>query len=306
MKKYILYLLLIAVLVISAGCTNGADPDPGEPELITENILFYYGSEGNETFVSEERQITYPEGDDKYEAALIELIKGPENPAYVGNIPENTEVYGTIEQSRDLIVSLSDDFLSFGGSVAEIVAVGSIVNTLTQFDEIERVKILVEGEEYIGPSGEPRGFMRTFTQENDETDVILYFSNQQATAVVAETRTISVPPGATLEDTIIIVLAELIEGPQLPELEPTIPSEVGILSVFIEDEIAYIDFSEEMHTQHGGGAAGESMTINSLVNTVTEFAGIELVKLTVAGEPMNLEHAILVDPLPRNEDMIES
>lgn len=48
-----------------------------------------------------------------------------------------------------------------------------------------------------------------------------------------------------------------------------------------------------------------SQTINSLVNTITEFAGIDYVKMTVAGVPMNIEHAILEDPLPRNEDMIE-
>jgi germination protein M len=107
-------------------------------------------------------QVTYREGEDKYAATLQELITGPDNQAYVANIPEDTGVYGTIKQNRSLIVNLSSEFLSFGGSVAEIVAVGSIVNTLTQFTEIERVKILVEGEEYIGPSGEPRGFMEAF------------------------------------------------------------------------------------------------------------------------------------------------
>lgn len=297
--------LLVLVVILSAGCATKATPE--QPDIITKNVQLYYGSEGNESFISEERAITYREGEDKYEATLQELIIGPANQSYIANIPKNTGVYGTIKQNKNLIVNLSSDFLSFGGSVAEIVAVGSVVNTLTQFDEIDRVKILVEGEEYIGPSGAPRGFMEPFTQNTAETDldVILYFSNEQATAVVAETRTISTSPGATREDTLKIVLAELIGGPQRSGLYPTIPPEVIVQSVTIEDEIVFVDFSAEMHTKHWGGAAGESMTINSLVNTLTEFEGLERVKMTVAGEPMNIEHAILEDPLPRNEDMIE-
>jgi len=303
-RRHMIYFMVLLVFSLPACIRKGP---PAQPALITENILLYYGSEGNEKFVTEERKISYREGDDKYEATLKELIKGPGNQAYVANIPKSTGVYGTIRQNEDLIINLTGDFLSFGGSVAEIVAVGSIVNSLTQFNEIERVKILVEGEEYIGPSGEPRGFMAPFTQnaEGTTTDVTLYFANTQATAVVAETRTISIPPGATRENTLTIVLAELIEGPQRPGLYRTIPPEVTVQSVTIDGNTANVDFSQEMHTRHWGGAAGESMTINSLVNTITEFEGIDLVKLTVAGEPMSIEHAVLGEPLPRNEAMIQ-
>lgn len=305
MRKYMIYLLVLVVLSLPAACIKKAAPQ--QSVLITENVLLYYGGEGNEKFVSEERQITYREGEDKYEATLKELIKGPGNQAYIANIPKNTGVYGTIKQNKDLLVNVSSDFLNFGGSVAEIVAVGSIVNTLTQFAEIERVKMLVEGEEYFGPSGEPRGFMEPFAQNTTEadTEVILYFSNDQATAVVAETRTISVPPGATREDTLNIVLEELIKGPQRPELHRTIPPEVKVQAVMIDGKIAIVDFSQEMHTRHWGGAAGESMTINSIANTLTEFEGIDQVKMTVAGEPMSIEHAVLEEPLPRNEGMIQ-
>ena len=45
-----------------------------------------------------------------------------------------------------------------------------------------------------------------------------------------------------------------------------------------------------------GGAAGETMTITSIVNTLTEFAGVDLVAITVAGKPLNIEHVILDAP----------
>ena len=67
-----------------------------------------------------------------------------------------------------------------------------------------------------------------------------------------------------------------------------------------------MDFSEEMHTKHWGGATGEALTINSIVNTLTEFPYIQRVKMTVEGEPMNIEHAILEEPVERNEGMIQN
>jgi len=84
----------------------------------------------------------------------------------------------------------------------------------------------------------------------------------------------------------------------------TIPKEVYLLSVEIKDEIAYIDFSEEMHTKHWHGGTGEALTIASIVNTLTELEYIQKVKMTVAGEPMSIEHAILDEPVGRKEEMI--
>jgi germination protein M len=49
--------------------------------------------------------------------------------------------------------------------MAELFSIGSIVNTLTQFEGVNKVKILVEGEEFIGPSGEPLGFMTEYPLE---------------------------------------------------------------------------------------------------------------------------------------------
>ncbi len=302
MRNLMIYSLALMLLLLPS-CAGRSEP---QIDTITENVSLFYGSAGNEELVSEERQITYNAGDDKYKAVLEELIEGTANQDFIANIDKDTGVYGTIKQNNDLIINLTQDFLSFGGSVAEVVAVGSIVSTLTQFDEINRVKMLVEGEEYIGPSGEPRGFMEPFDPAASENiTVVLYFANEQATAVAGETRTITIPPAATRENILELVLNELIVGPRQLILFRTIPAEVKVLAVNIEERTAHVDFSEEMHTRHWGGAAGESMTINSIVNSLTEFTYIQQVGMTVAGEPMNIEHAILTEPIPRNENMIE-
>jgi len=314
MKKYLIFLLLIGLtFALLLGCNvneeqpNG-DKQPDETN-INKTVTLYFGDENNEKFVTEEREITFSKDEDEYTVLLEELIKGPENENYRNNINMDTKVYGTIKQDNDLVVNLSKEFAQFSGSIAEIIGVGSVVNSLTELDGIERVKILIEGEELIGPSGNPRGFMGPI--ENNKANgtetrkATLYFGNKDATKVKPEERMIIVNANISREDYLKMVLEELIKGPKNNDLNRTIPNEVRVLSVRIEKDIAYVDFSEEMHTMHWGGATGEGITISSIVSTVTELYDIDKVMMTVSGQPMSIEHAILDEPVSRNEDMIE-
>jgi germination protein M len=300
---------MLLFMFVTAAITAGCALRPPQEEIITKKIKLYYGDINNERLVTEERQFSYRRGEDKYKAALEELIKGPRDDNHRSNISPETKVYGTIKQGRHLIIDFSREFNNFGGSVAEIMARGSVVNTMTQFEEIDRVKLLVEGEEYIGPSGQPLGFMGPFPTSVEPpritSEVTLYFGKKDATAVVGESRVLTIPPDTDRNKFIRIVLEELIKGPQRGDLSPTIPRGVKVLSVEIREGTAYVDFSQEMQTQHPGGAAGEAMTINSIVNTLTEFVYIQRVKMTVEGEPMLIEHAFLEEPVERNEGMIE-
>ncbi|MGI6684906.1 MAG: GerMN domain-containing protein [Bacillota bacterium] len=312
MKKRTVYgILLLMLLIIISGCANKSPSPQGEETKNekVEKIKLYFGDANNEKMVTEEREISFASEDDKYKVILEELIKGPEDENLRANISKNTKVYGTIKQESKLIVNLSKEFNQFGGSVAEIIAVGSVVNTLTELDDLKEVKILVAGEELIGPRGEPRGFMTSFQVEPDNktetSDVTLYFSNKNADKLTGEVRKIAASPEGNREDFIKKVLEELIVGPKESEHYPTIPKEVVVISVKIDNGIAVIDFSEEMHTKHWGGAAGESMTINSIVNTLTEFDFIQKVKIMVNQNPLAIEHTILEDPVERNESVIE-
>ncbi|WP_372999927.1 GerMN domain-containing protein [Lutispora sp.] len=141
-------------------------------------------------------------------------------------------------------------------------------------------------------------------QQEEARDIILYFANSQAEFVVPEHRVITVEKNINNEDYARIVLEELIKGPKDENLYKTIPNEVKILNVEIEDETVYLDFSKEMHTEHWGGAAGEDMTISSLVNTMTELENIRYVLPSVEGVALNIEHIIVDEPLERMEEKI--
>lgn len=143
------------------------------------------------------------------------------------------------------------------------------------------------------------------SQQTEEGVVLLYFANADATKVVPEARQVQIPQNITQEDYIKLLLEQLIAGPQNPDLSRTIPQTVKVLDAHVDGANAYVDFSGEMISDHSRGAAGESMTVYSIVSTLTELSGVTGVMMTVAGEPMNIEHMVIDAPVTREDSMIE-
>ena len=114
-------------------------------------------------------------------------------------------------------------------------------------------------------------------------NVTLYFSDDQAMYLVTEEREV-MKQGETMEE---VVIRELIKGPQEPGNMRTIPEEARLISVEVVDGVAYVNFSKEFKTKHWGGTAGESHTLYSVVNSVTELEGIEKVQFLLEGDTMD-------------------
>lgn len=136
--------------------------------------------------------------------------------------------------------------------------------------------------------------------------VVLYFGDEQAEKVAAEKRIIEIPRSSSTAVLAEAIVKELIKGPQNKKLQKTIPPEARLLSLKIQNSTAYVNFSEEMVTKHWGGSAGETMTIFSLVNSLTELKGIDKVQILINNQKQEslLGHYSTSDPFARNEDII--
>lgn len=80
-------------------------------------------------------------------------------------------------------------------------------------------------------------------------------------------------------------LDALIRGPS-PEsgLERTIPQGTKVRSLEVKDDLAIIDFSQELITNFVGGSWNEALLVGSIVNTLTEFPGITRCQILIEGE----------------------
>ena len=85
------------------------------------------------------------------------------------------------------------------------------------------------------------------------------------------------------------VLNQLIKGPKRRELQRTIPKGTKLLSISIEDEVAYVNFSKEFKSKHLGGLIREAQTIDSVFLTLTQpmLGHIKKVQFLVEGEKLH-------------------
>ena len=77
------------------------------------------------------------------------LIEGPITSDLTKTIPDGVEVLNISKNNDTIQVDFSEEIITnhWGGSSGEILTVYSIVNTLTQFEGIKKIKILVDGKE---------------------------------------------------------------------------------------------------------------------------------------------------------------
>ena len=142
------------------------------------------------------------------------------------------------------------------------------------------------------------------TETRETTKVILYFSDPTGQKLVAEERVIPKVEGIARA-----AMEELIKGPAPgSKLLPTIPKGTVLKDINIRpDGLARVDFSKELITNHSGGSLGESLTVYSIVNTLTQFPTVKQVQILVEGKVVDTiaGHIDVSSAMTRNEAIIQ-
>lgn len=109
-------------------------------------VTLYFATEDAAKVVPEVRAMAPT--DSVARAALEQLIQGTKNPKLVNLFPKGTKVRKITIKDHIAYVDFSEAILknSSTGSATERLLIASIVNTLTEFKDIYKVQILVEGK----------------------------------------------------------------------------------------------------------------------------------------------------------------
>jgi len=164
-KNWLLLLILAALLI--AGCNgnapapqdtpspgkaleqqNGVQATPNSPgsNQETMRITIYHATKDAMYLIPEVHSV--PKNDHPAKTALELLINGTKNPELVSVVPPGTKLNSIRIKDHIAYVNFNDKIIKnhSGGSAGETLLVGAIVNTLTEFPEIEKVQLLVEGK----------------------------------------------------------------------------------------------------------------------------------------------------------------
>lgn len=234
---------------------------------------------------------------------IYQLLDGPTEDGLVATMPKSTRLLGFQLEDGVATVNLSEEFMENRprGELQERMTLYSLVNSLTELDGIESVRILVEGQslEYYQYFQMPRQFVRCETVIGpvstgiNEFDATLYYGSWSNEILAAEPTRIprddTRSPGEQIVRTLLA--AEPVNG-----LYNLIPEGTQLLSADTIEGVCYIDLSAEF-AEITGGYATERMAVHALVASLCSIDSIESVVLSIAGGTVTLSGFDLREPL---------
>lgn len=135
----------------SSSSSSSSSQSGSKAQLV--NIKVYYPDENATGLVAVEKSIK--DTDNKYQAAVEALMAGTEKKGLANVFPKKAKLLQVTVSGKVAKVDFSRELQKnfVGGSTGEEMLVGSVVNTLTEFPEIQKVQILVDGQEVETISG---------------------------------------------------------------------------------------------------------------------------------------------------------
>lgn len=141
--------------VVSSSSSSPASSSSSEAAAQAQllQIKVYYPDENATGLVAVEKSIK--DSDNKYQAAVEALMAGTDQKGLVNVFPKKAKLLQVTVSGKVAKVNFSRELQKnfAGGSTGEEMLVGSVVNTLTEFPEIAKVQILVDGQEVETLSG---------------------------------------------------------------------------------------------------------------------------------------------------------
>ena len=140
--------------VTSESSSSSAASSAAGQKAATMDISVYYPDVNATGLVAVTKTVKAQEVD-KYQAAVEALLAGTDDKKLTAVFPKKAKLRKVSVSGGVAKVDFDKNLISgfVGGSTGEEMLVGSLVNTLTEFPEIKKVQILVEGKEIDSLSG---------------------------------------------------------------------------------------------------------------------------------------------------------
>lgn len=280
MKKIIGILLAAFCGFLLAAC--------GKEDNSDKNILQIYYVSNSETKVE-----TAPHEMESVNPAeqLDELIQclstNPEKLEYKAPLVMGFQLLGVTREEGRVNLDVDASYLELP-AITEVLVRAAVVRTLTQLEGVSYVGITVEGNQLYDSMGNLVGWMNAeqFINNNgneintyDQVRVKLYFASEDGTSLIAAYREKYYSTNVPLER---FVVEELIAGPTMEGLYPSVNSATKIINVMTKDGICYVNLDESFLTVEGN--VSTDVSVYSIVNSLVELSTVNKVQILVNGE----------------------
>ena len=271
--------------------TADAEATASQAVKKTSTVVYYQDNYGYLVPV----QCSVPMADGIAKATLSMMVQSPDNDMQAARLglrtvlPEHTSI--DLDISGGLArIDLGREVLNMADAAAESNMIDAVVQTLTEFDTVDRVEFLIDGQKREKLT-HGTDVSKTFTRGDINVEsmeptmsvqearpVMLYFPADSGAVIVPVTRMVE---GKSDINTAVL---ELTKGPVGDEmLENVVPAGCGLIDVKVEDGVAKLNFTGEFVNLVQNSDGGR-LALKALVLTCTQFEGVKSVEIYVDGQ----------------------
>lgn len=299
-------ILLAGMLALLCACGSGENGEKGNVYQ-----LYYVNNDETRIIAREYRSETTDE-DALLEELLEQLAVISDRLEYETPLAKEFTLMGYTLDNGLITLDFDERYRELRGA-REVLVRASIVRTVIQLRQVERVAFTVKGEQLVDQAGVAIGVMNaeSFIENAgseinayEKVDLRLYFANESGDYLVEENRrNVVYNSNISLEK---LVVEKLVEGPAAEDVYPTINPATQVISVTVKDGICYVNLSGDFLKQPYNVTT--DVTIYSITNSLVELSNVNKVQISVDGET-NIayrEKLSLNNVFERNLDMLES
>lgn len=175
MVKKILISAMTVLLLLTSGCEQPQNQPPDNPKqtnvnngngievdekptpnvkknengVTTMEVTVYYPDQSGMSLIPVKREIKFSDDKQKYIETVNLLLENPTEEDLTKIFPKDAKINSVTLDNDTAIVDLDSGITKnfVGGSTGEEFLINSVVDTLTDFDEIKQVRFLIDGKE---------------------------------------------------------------------------------------------------------------------------------------------------------------
>ena len=278
MRKW-LWILLLTIPLLMAGCRKQQQVDES-------GYRIWYINQ-DETCLKYENKELQSKNEEGLLREMMEVMREtPTDDELKPVIPEDVELLDFDFEHNQLYLDFSPEYKKMP-KVYEVLCRAAIVRTLGQIDGVEYVDFQVNGEPLTDLEGKEIGLMNEdqfIENEGEEinayktADLTLYFANKAGDKLVGQRVAMEYNSNISLEK---LIVEQLIEGPQELGHYATIPSDVKLLNVSVNDSVCSINFNAAFLNSSLDVAA--YIPIYSIVDSLAELSTVSRVQIRING-----------------------
>ena len=308
-KRILMCTFIIATILCLYACS---DNEPFKANIKqTDGYKVYYVNSKKDKIVYDNFVLKSTNIDRMINEIIMKLKVGKYTKSKEPVIPASVESSMYNLSANILSLNFDENYLELDG-MDEVLRRAAIVLTFCQLDEIDYVRITVDGkplqvnntdignmskESFIDLVGENSDYM---IDEN----VSLYFADSSGKKIRRINSKIQSDGTRMLEE---MVVEKIIQGPKGSDklgYYATLNENTGINRVAVNNNVCYIDFDENFLEKPVG--ISEDVVIYSVVNSLTELKTVNQVKITVNGEEREVynDYAKMSGFMERNYDIV--